>query len=398
MPIKERLILSANAVPRRGGQGMNLYHMIEGLGGIFELSVFCQGGEKSVPTQHVTPSRWSETIGRIPVVRQLRDWQALLNEVHFDRTVSRRLGSADFFQGTTGQCLESLRTARVKGCFTILDVVTFHQEHYYQQMAAECAKFGVRPTHHPIQRQRTLEEYKRADVIRVMSEPARRTFLERGVSEERVFAAPPPFDLAQFPQADFGGDKFTISFVGLLEPAKGFHYLIDAFRKLNRPSAELLLWGNTGARPMARYLGEEIAACPAIQLRPYSVSQIGYEKSYGASSVLVHPSLADGFGYVVGEAMACGIPVITTTTTGASQCIVDGVNGYVVPPRDADAICEKLEYLMDHPSRVREMGRAARETMAGLTIGHFRQCYQRGLAAAHKSTAELIPECPTLPQ
>ena len=379
---------------------MNLSHMIQGLGGLFELSVFCQAGETGVPTEHVPPSRWSETIGRIPVVRQLRDWQVLLGETSFDRVVSKRLGSADFFQGTTGQCLESLRVARAKGCFTILDVVTLHQERYYEEMTAECALFGIRPPHHRFQHRRVLEEYRNADVIRVMSEPARRTFLERGFSGNRVFAAPPPFDLAQFPQTEFAQDKFTVSFVGLLEPAKGFHYLIDAFRKLNRPNAELLLWGNTGARPMARYLREQMAACPAIQLRPYAVSQIGYGKVYGASSVLVHPSLADGFGYVVGEAMASGIPVITTTTTGASQYIVDGVNGYVVPPRDAAAICERLEYLMDRPSQVREMGRAARETMTGLTMDHFRRCYERGLAAARGFTPESIsvPECPTLPQ
>ena len=398
--MQERLILSANAVPRQGGQGMNLSHMIQGLGGLFELSVFCRAGETGVVTQHVPEPGWSTTLCRTPVVRRWRDWLNFLSETHFDRTVSRSLGAANFFQGTTGQCLESLRAARAKGCFTILDVVTLHHEHYYQQMTAECARFGIRPPHHRFQHRRVLEEYRRADVIRVMSEPARQTFLERGFSEHRVFAAPPPFDLSRFPPAEFAGDMFTISFVGLLEPAKGFHYLVDAFRKLDRRNTQLVLWGNTGARPLARYLRDQMAACPAIQLRPDSVSQVGYEKVYGASSVLVHPSLADGFGYVVGEAMASGIPVITTTSTGASQYVVDGVNGYVVPPRDAGAICEKLEYLMDHPSLIRQMGQAARETMAGLTIDHFRQCYQRGLAAARNSTPELIaiPECPTLQQ
>lgn len=227
-----------------------------------------------------------------------------------------------------------------------------------------------------------LEEYKRADAIRVMSEPARRSFLERGFSDEQVFVAPPPIDMSQFPQADFRGSQFTISFVGLMEPAKGFHYLIEAFRMLNRPDSELLLWGNTGARPLARYLGEQLSACPAIQLRTESVKQIGYGKVYGASSILVHPSLSDGFGYVVGEAMASGIPVITTPTTGASQWVVDGVNGYIVPPRDPGAICERLDYLMSRPALVREMGKAARETIAQLTLENFRARILEGIAKA----------------
>jgi glycosyltransferase involved in cell wall biosynthesis len=394
--VKEQLILSANAVPQRGGQGMNLSHMMEGLGGLFELSVFCQAGQTGWPTRYVPSPGWNNFLGRIPIVRRKRDWLGLWSEMHFDRTVGRNLGSAKYFQGTTGQCLESLAAARAKGCFTILDSLTLHSDHYHGAMTRECALLGVAPMQHPLMHRRVLAEYDRADVIRVMSEPARQTFLERGLAAERIFVAPPHFDIARFPTAKFRGSRFTISFVGLLEPAKGFHYLIQAFRKLNRPDAELLLWGNTGARPVYRYVREQTTACPAIQLRPCSVSQIGYEKVYGISSVLVHPSLADGFGYVVGEAMASGIPVITTTATGASQWIVDGVNGYVVPPRDVDAIRDRIEYLMDHPSRLQEMGRAARETMAKLTIEHFQQCYRSGLAAC--GAGRTIETCQTLPQ
>lgn len=379
---KERLILSANATPGVGGQGTNLLHMIEGLKELFDVSVFCRGGEASVDKTDIPTSRLSVFIGRVPVLRRMRDWQGLYNEINFDAQVSRRLSPSAFFQGTTGQCLESLATAKANGSFTILDSITFHSDQYYTELTRECVRFGLRPPLSAELRRRTLEEYKRADAIRVNSEPARRSFLERGVRSDRIFVTPPPFDMAQFPQADFPGSRFTISFVGLLEPAKGFHYLIEAFRKLNRRDSELLLWGNTGARPLARYVAQQLSECPTIRLRPETVKQIGYGKVYGISSVLVHPSLSDGFGYVVGEAMASGIPVITTPTTGASQWIVDGVNGYVVPPRDPDAICERLEFLISRPALVREMGKAARETMAKLTLENFRARTLEGLAKA----------------
>jgi starch synthase len=359
--------------------------MIEGLQKMFALSVFCQAGETGVPTRHISESRWSTRLRTVPLLRRRRDWLSLLAEKNFDHQVSGQLSTADIFQGTTGQCLESLRTARKKGCLTILDVVTLHNEFFSAQTVQECAHFGIRSYQHPLLYQRILEEYQCADLIRVMSEPARQTFLDRGFAPERVFVASPPFDIMRFPQARFQSGRFTVSFVGLLEPAKGFHYLIDAFRSLNRADSELLLWGNTGARPVARYIREQIAACRAIQLRPFSVSEIGFDKVYGISSVLVHPSLADGFGYVVGEAMACGIPVITTTTTGASQWIVDGVNGYVVRPRDRDAIRDRLKYLMDHPSQLHEMGQAARATIAKLTIDQFRQSYCEAISGASSS-------------
>jgi glycosyltransferase involved in cell wall biosynthesis len=395
-PVKEQLMLSANAVPRQGGQGMNLSHMIAGLGGLFDLSVFCQAGQTGKPTRYIPSPGWSNLLGRIPILRRKRDWIGLLSEMQFDRAVRRNLGTARYFQGTTGQCLESLAAARAKGCFTILDAVTLHGDFYKLAMDRECALLGAAPIQHSLMHRRVLAEYDRADAIRVMSQLARQTFLERGFAAERIFVAPPHFDIARFPTAEFRGSRFTISFVGMLEPAKGFHYLIEAFRKLNRPDAELILWGNTGTRPLQRYVREQRTACPAIQVRPDSVSQIGYEKVYGISSVLVHPSLADGFGYAVGEAMASGIPVITTTATGASQWIVDGVNGYIVPPRDVDAIRDRLEYLMDHPSRLQELGQAARETMAKLTIEHFQQCYLSGLAAC--GAGRTTETCQTLPQ
>jgi glycosyltransferase involved in cell wall biosynthesis len=387
--VKKRLILSANAVVRRGGQGINLHHMIEGLGGMYDLSVFCQGSGADTSARHVPESSWSVRIQQIPILRRRRDWINLLTEANFDRQVSRQLEAADIFQGTTGQCLESLTVAQSKGCMTILDVLTLHNEHFHAQMVRESARFGIRPAQHPIMHKRVLEEYRRAELIRVMSEPARQTFLERGFAPEQVFIAAPPFDMGRFPKAEFRGSRFTVSFVGLLEPAKGFHYLIDAFRALNRPDAELLLWGGTGARALARYFRKQNAACPAIQVRPFNVSEIGPENVYGISSVLVHPSLADGFGLVVGEAMASGIPVITTTATGASQWIVDGVNGYIVPPGDSDAIRDRLEYLMDHPSLLPEMGRAARETIAQLTMERFRQSYSDAIAGNRKSAGNL---------
>jgi glycosyltransferase involved in cell wall biosynthesis len=75
---------------------------------------------------------------------------------------------------------------------------------------------------------------------------------------------------------------------------------------------------------------------------------------------------------------------------------VDGVNGYIVPPRDVVAIRDRLEYLMDHPSRLQELGQAARQTMAKLTLEHFQQCYLSGLATC--GAGRTTETCQTLPQ
>jgi glycosyltransferase involved in cell wall biosynthesis len=168
--------------------------------------------------------------------------------------------------------------------------------------------------------------------------------------------------------------KFRISFVGLIEPWKGFHYLVEAFNALKLKDSELVLWGGSGSRSVSQYLQEQMARNPSIIIRPVTVRQFGYGNVYGKSSVFVHPSLADGFGYVVAEAMASGLPVIVTEATGAADLIVDGENGYIVPVGDSEAICERLRHLAENPHLLRQMGEAARTTARSLTLDAFCRC------------------------
>ena len=74
--------------------------------------------------------------------------------------------------------------------------------------------------------------------------------------------------------------------------------------------------------------------------------------------VMVFPSLFEGFGLVILEAMSQGLPVITTPNTGAPHFVSDGEDGFIVPIRDVDAIVEKLEMLLDR-DRLAAMSRAA---------------------------------------
>ena len=372
---RRSLTISANASPSEGGQGLNLSHMLKGARDNFDVSVFCRGVYDEVRTELVPTSRLSTLINRTPYLRRLRDWQSYLADSHFDGYVARRLNGTHVFQGMTGQCAESLEVARRHGCPTLLDVVTTHIEDFSSHQERECAKFQVRPSIHPLLRKRMLQEYERADLIRVMSERAKETFAERGFAPERVQVVPPPIDFEQFTPAQFDEPKFRVSFVGLIEPWKGFHYLIDAFNALSIPDSELVLWGGPGTRPISRYLQREMARNPAIIVKPVEIRRYGYGEVYGKSSVFVHPSLADGFGYVVAEAMASGLPVIVTKNTGAAELIIDGHNGYVVPGADSDAIRDRLAHLAENPALLREMGRAARETARSLTFARFRDRY-----------------------
>ena len=82
-------------------------------------------------------------------------------------------------------------------------------------------------------------------------------------------------------------------------------------------------------------------------------------KHYSQASVLVLPSIEEGLALVQAQAMACGVPVIATENTGAADLFTDGVEGFIVPIRDARAIGEKILTLYENPAMREQMGEAA---------------------------------------
>ncbi|NEO67677.1 MAG: glycosyltransferase family 4 protein, partial [Moorea sp. SIO4G2] len=96
-------------------------------------------------------------------------------------------------------------------------------------------------------------------------------------------------------------------------------------------------------------------------------------KIYHNSDVLVFPTLCDGFGMVVTEAFAQGLPVITTNRAGAADLVRHGVNGLIIPAGDADALADALEWCVSHRAELRAMGQAALETAANWQWSDYRR-------------------------
>jgi N-acetyl-alpha-D-glucosaminyl L-malate synthase BshA len=77
---------------------------------------------------------------------------------------------------------------------------------------------------------------------------------------------------------------------------------------------------------------------------------------YAASDVVVVPSLQEAWGLVATEAMACGKPVVASRVGGLPDQVIDGYNGFLVPPRDPKALADRILYLLENPSEARRMG------------------------------------------
>ena len=348
--------------------------MVGGLSEAFELAVFARA-EVPGHASHVVPgSPWARRLYRVPVLRRRRDWLTLVEDLHFDRAVAARLPEGHIFQGVVGQCTESLLAARGRGYkATVLDVVNVHVDELAAQVERESARFGLRSFIHPRMRQRILDEYRSADLLRVMSERARGTFLERGFAPDRVFVAQPPFDLADFPRATFDNPRFRISFVGLPRAVEGLPLPHRGVRPAPGEGRGAGPVGRPGARSVSRYLLERMAANPGILLRPVEVRRAGLAEVYGKSHVLVHPSLSDGFGLVVGEAMACGVPVIVADRAGAADLVKDGQKRVrSSEPRRGRPIRDTWPTSNPEPGLVAGLEQAARET-------YMQQSQPRGL-------------------
>jgi glycosyltransferase involved in cell wall biosynthesis len=79
--------------------------------------------------------------------------------------------------------------------------------------------------------------------------------------------------------------------------------------------------------------------------------------------VSVLPSVEDGYGLVLLQSLASGCPIIASTNTGGSECVVDGKNGFLVPIRSAEAIAEKITKIYEHPEERDAMRNAALESV-----------------------------------
>ena len=169
------------------------------------------------------------------------------------------------------------------------------------------------------------------------------------------------FDIGSHRTSDHPG---SIIYAGVLTPLKGIHHLINAFSRVAEefPSAKLFLVGRDQNKTYAAELKKQIEKSGLndriqfIGAQPQSQLAVWMAKA----TVLVLPSMSEGLGRVIIEAMATGIPVIGSDVGGIPELVEDGVTGFLVPPGDEHVLAEKLRWALSRPDKAREMGECAR--------------------------------------
>ena len=201
--------------------------------------------------------------------------------------------------------------------------------------------------------QRLDQEIATADAVLVGSSYAAQTFVGEGIDPERMRVVPYGVDHATFtPAADEAPPVFQVIFAGQLTQRKGLAYLLRGYRRFARAGTRLTLVGSIVGSDRALLPFAELFEHVPHQTRPALAAR------YRSAQVFVLPTLIEGMPLVVLEAMACGLPVIVTAN-GPSDIVRDGIDGFIVPERDEEAIAERLEQLYRHPELRHEMGRQA---------------------------------------
>jgi glycosyltransferase involved in cell wall biosynthesis len=154
-----------------------------------------------------------------------------------------------------------------------------------------------------------------------------------------------------------------LGFVGQLDERKGIRVLLAAFHRIKReiPNAKLAIVGRGPLREMIESEVKNHDWGNAVLLPGFLDDIVGIMQ---AIDILLLPSLWEGFGIVLIEAMAAGKPAISTDTSSMPEVIVDGRTGFIVPPEEAEALADRAIALLRNPALCEQFGRAGRQRVA----------------------------------
>lgn len=296
-------------------------------------------------------------------VRREWEWQG---QRALDAHVARKLPECDVLVALSGGGLQSGLKAQSRGSIYVCDRGSAHIRVQDQLMRSEAERWGfafegIDPRVIDMEEQ----EYAQADAITVPSTFSQRSFAAQGVDPQRVHLLPYGVDVSRFkPDGEPSPGRFDILYAGSMTLNKGVPYLLQAFRSLSHPAKRLWIAGTPDEAFIARM--------KALRLWPDDVQLLGHlpqdelARRMSRSHVLVLPSMQDGFGMVLSQAMACGCVPVASSHTGAWDAFEDGISGLVFPAGDADALTGKLQALADQPERLQAMREAALQTVQHL--------------------------------
>jgi starch synthase len=247
----------------------------------------------------LTPISALALMRQLPGNLQDRAVQARFGAV--DALIAKRLEPCDAFIGLSAMSVRSARRARELGAKVVIERGSRHVLSQHELLIAGGGA-GLEPRYI----ERELAGYAEADVITVLSSHAADSFVERGVERSRLFVCPLGVDLSVFRPTPRPSGPTNLLFVGAWSHRKGVDLLVEAVRR----RAD---WRLTHVGAMADAAFPEDPRIVSVGHRDHQ----GLARIMAEHHILVLPSREDGFGMVLLEALASGLPVVASRMTGA---------------------------------------------------------------------------------
>ena len=311
----------------------------------------------------------------------------------FASAVARlKLPPHEVFFGYSYASLEMLAVEKKRGVLTVLDQIDPGAVEF-QLVAEEMARFpelgGPPPEFPAAYYERNQREWTMADIIVVNSKWSRKALVKQGVPSEKLVVIPLAYEVnaekqkaarrSSQPKTSRAGESGNVQpstlnpqpstaplrvlWLGQVNVRKGIHYLMEAARKLEQEKIHFDVVGPIGILPAA------VASAPRNLTFHGPVSRDRAADWYRKADLFVLPTLSDGFAITQLEAMSHGLPVITTPCCG--DVVSDGVDGFIIPSRDADALARTLQRYLKESKLLLEQRIAAAAKSRQFTLDHL---------------------------
>jgi len=336
--------------------------------------------QQSIPSTLI--KHWG-IIGRVLKYLGAKDATGLiyyLESMVFDAWVAWQMPVCDVYHGWNGACLAAMRRAKQLGATTIVERASAHPATARRLLSEEYARWNV-PLRLPTWNYgRLLQEIDEADYIVIPSTFVRESMSAEGVPSSKLWEIPFGADLSRFtPRAEPRSPPFRAIYAGQVSIRKGVPYLLEAWKRLAMPEAELWIAGHKTKDFQA--ISHLWNSLPNVK---YWGHTSNLPELFQQSDVFVFPTLEEGSALITYEALACGLPIITTPNAGSVAR--DGEEGYLVPIRDVEALAQRLEQLACDNALRRALSRAARQRAEQFSWALYQdrlvEMYQRCAALA----------------
>ena len=344
-------------------------------------NAFFRNWNRRVDKEKITNNKVTTAIP-FAILRKLFGQEVLVNNL-FDKWVAKQIqndSNFDVFIGWSGMSLQTLREVKKLGKLVILERGSTHIKYQDKILHEEYKQFNRKFNIDSRVIQKELREYEECDFISIPSNFVRDTFIEYGVPEGKLIVNPyGTSNLFNNVTRSHKKDSFIILYLGVISIRKGFKYFYESILELNIPNDNYEVWvlGDV-AEEMKEYVNN-------IEIE--NIRFWGHIEHHQLPSIItlcdiaVQPSLEEGMSMVVLQILACGVPVIATTNTGAKDVILDEFNGFVIPIRSSSQIKDKIELCFNHPELLEFMKvNAANSIKDRFTWDAYGERYRRFLS------------------